>query len=57
MIDQPKVITRFSTLLHLARSLAKAEKSGDPKTIKTAKKAHDEYVALCKSCDGMIIPR
>lgn len=50
-----KIMVCCSTLLKYAKELAAAEKTGNPDLIAVAKKRHDDYVALCKEADGMML--
>ena len=52
-----KVVINFGVLLRLARDLAIAEKSGDPKKIEEAKIAHDNYRSLVLDSDEIATGR
>lgn len=46
-----KIETSFTTLMQLARNLAKAEQTGDWEKIREAKIKHDNYAKLCTDPD------
>lgn len=48
-----KTVTDLRTLMHLAKALGDARKSGDEKRIAEAQRRHDEYRDLCLSSDEM----
>ncbi len=50
-----EIVTDFRILLEKARSLAKAESSGDIKEIEQARNDHDQYKELCLKSNNMRI--
>lgn len=51
-----EIVVSWQTLIMYARELGQARLSGDPERIREAKKRHDDYVAICKKADRMILP-
>lgn len=51
-----KIISNYGMLMHLAKKLGNARKSGNVDDIILAKNEHDEYVKFCLKSDEMIIP-
>ena len=52
-----EVVVSWQTLIMYAKELGQARLSGDPERIRKAKERHDDYVAVCKKADRMIIPQ
>lgn len=50
-----KTVAFFNTLMQLASELAFAERSGDEEKIRKARKAHDDYKAVCLNADEVVI--
>lgn len=50
-----RTVVTFHALMQYAGALGKARKSGDPERIAKAQKAHDDYVALCREADQMLL--
>ena len=48
-----EIVTDFRVLMHLARAVGQAEKSGDPEVLANAKAEHDAYKDLCLRADRM----
>jgi hypothetical protein len=49
-----EIVTSFQTLMHYAKLLGDARKSGDPEKIRKAKEKHDEYAEMCLKADSML---
>jgi uncharacterized protein YyaL (SSP411 family) len=50
-----KTITTWRALMMYAAAEGAARKSGDPERIEKAKKACDDYAALCLTADEMLL--
>lgn len=50
-----RIVTSFTTLMHLAAELGQARLSGDEERIERAQKAHEDYKNLCLKADEMLL--
>ena len=51
-----EIVTSWQTLIHYAKELGQARRSGDKERIDKAKKKHDEYRDMCLKSDRMVLP-
>ena len=51
-----QIVTNMETLMLYAKALGRAKRSGDTKWIAEAQKRHDEYLALVKRSDKVLMP-